>query len=162
MWSKLLPYLQRGGGGGMPQFCILFYADYTILTTQRGGMAQCSPKYAPVYSTIKIKTSGLWKKCFHVLFHVMITNEVSVTILQAYFSLPRHIRKGMLMRWIITSDLCKAVGCQQFRKESRKLQRRIMFERNYSFYHHCSCIAVTWCSKNSNLSKPKWGGTSIR
>ena len=25
------------GGGGMPQFCILFYVNYTVLTTQRGG-----------------------------------------------------------------------------------------------------------------------------
>ena len=32
-----------------------------------------------------------------------------------------------------------------------------MFERNYSFYHHCCCLAVTWCSKMSNLSEPKWG-----
>ena len=61
----------------------------------------------------------------------MITNEVPITILQAYLSLPRHIRKGIMLM-IITSDLCTAAGCQQFRKESRKLQRRIMFERNYS------------------------------
>ena len=29
--------------GGMPQFCILSYADYTILATQRGTMAQWPP-----------------------------------------------------------------------------------------------------------------------
>ena len=63
----------------------------------------------------------------------MITNEVPVMILQACFSLPRHIRNGMFIRMIITSDLCTAVGCQQFRKESRKLQRRITFERNLNF-----------------------------
>ena len=28
-------------GGAMPQFCILFYANYTILATQRGAMAHC-------------------------------------------------------------------------------------------------------------------------
>ena len=33
--SNLMPNLQRGGA--MPQFCILFYANYTILATQRGG-----------------------------------------------------------------------------------------------------------------------------
>ena len=60
------------------------------------------------------------KKCFHVLFHVMITNEVPVTILQAYFFLPLHIRKDMLIRWSITSDLRTAVGCQLFCKESKK------------------------------------------
>ena len=32
--SNLLPKLQKGGD--MPQFCILFYANYTILATQRG------------------------------------------------------------------------------------------------------------------------------
>ena len=60
------------------------------------------------------------KKCFQVLFHVMITNEVSATILQAYISLLRHIRKGMVIRWIITSHLCAAVGCQQFFKYTQK------------------------------------------
>ena len=43
----------------------------------------------------------------------MITNEVPVTTLQAYFSLPRHIRNGMLIRMIVVSDLCTAVGCQE-------------------------------------------------
>ena len=43
-----------------------------------------------------------------------------------------------LIRRNIAPGLCDtAVGCQQFRKESRKRQRRIMFERNYSFFHHC-------------------------
>ena len=43
--SNLLPKLQRGV---MPQFCELFYANYTILATQRGAMAQWPPpKYAP-------------------------------------------------------------------------------------------------------------------
>ena len=46
-------------------------------------------------------------------------------------SLSQHICKGVLIRRNIASGLCTAVGCQQFRKESRKCQRRIMFERNY-------------------------------
>ena len=62
---------------------------------------------------------------FHVLFHAIITNEVPVTILQAYMSLPRHIRNGMLIRQNIVTDLCTAGGSQQFCKESRKRQRRI-------------------------------------
>ena len=32
----------------MPQFCIVFYANYTILVTQRGAMAQCPPLYTPL------------------------------------------------------------------------------------------------------------------
>ena len=72
---------------------------------------------------------------YHVLFHAIITNVVPVTILQAYISLPRHIGKGVLIRRINASDLCgTAVGCQQFRKESRKRPRRIMFKRNYSLF----------------------------
>ena len=53
-----------------------------------------------------------------------------MTILQACLSLPRHIRKGVLIRQNNAPDLCvTAVGCQQFCKEWRKRQRR--FERNY-------------------------------
>ena len=35
------------------------------------------------------------KKCPPVWFHVIIANEATVTIMQAYMSLPRHIRKGV-------------------------------------------------------------------
>ena len=31
------------GGGSMPQFCILFYANYTVLTTLRGGHGTMPP-----------------------------------------------------------------------------------------------------------------------
>ena len=93
----------------------------------------------------------------------MITNQVSVTIPQAYFSLPRHIRKGMLIKWLITSDSCTAVlsWLPAISQRIKKLQKRIMFERNYSFYHHCCCPPVTWCSKNINLSKLKWGAQAV-
>ena len=39
--SNLLPKLQRGGS--MPKFCIVFYANYTILATQRGGHGPMAP-----------------------------------------------------------------------------------------------------------------------
>ena len=75
---------------------------------------------------------------YHVLFYAIITNEIPVTILQAYISLSRHIRIGALIRRNIASDLCDtAIGCQQFRKQPRKRPKRIMFGRNYSFFHHC-------------------------
>ena len=46
-------------------------------------------------------------------------------ILQAYIYLWRHIRKGVLLRRNIASDLCgTAVGCLQFRKKSIKRQRK--------------------------------------
>ena len=92
----------------------------------------------------------------------MITNEVSVTILHAYFSLPRHILEG---RWIITSDLCTAVGCQQFCNESRKLQRRIMFERNQARSHDLEKGGLFWKSKkcaNDLDSNFHWSWISFR
>ena len=36
-----------------------------------------------------------------------------------------------------------------------------MFERNYSFYHHCCSLAVTRCSEKSNLNKPKRGAQAV-
>ena len=36
----------------MPQFCILFYANFTILATQRGGMAQWPPLNTPLFILI--------------------------------------------------------------------------------------------------------------
>ena len=33
----LKPSAQVTKGGAMPQFCILFYANYTILAVQKGG-----------------------------------------------------------------------------------------------------------------------------
>ena len=68
---------------------------------------------------------------YHALFYVIITNEVPETILQAYISLSGHICKGVQIRRNIGSDLCDtAVGCQQFRKESKKRPKRNMFGRN--------------------------------
>ena len=71
-------------------------------------------------------------------------NEVPVTILKAYIPIPRHILKGVLIRRIIGSHLCTPVGGQQFYKESRKLQARIIFEHYYYFFHYCllSCRNV--------------------
>ena len=94
---------------------------------------------------------------YHVLFDVIVANEVPVTTLRAYIFLSRRIRKGVLIRRNITSYLCNTtVGCQQFRKDPRKRPRRIMFERNYSFFHHC--VLSKKMFQNSSLSKPKWGG----
>ena len=44
--------------GAMPQFCILFYADYTILATQKGGpLAPCPPLNTPLL----VAYSRRWK-----------------------------------------------------------------------------------------------------
>ena len=42
-----------------------------------------------------------------------------------------------LIRRIIASHFCIAVGFQQFRKESKNLLMRIKFERYYFFFHYC-------------------------
>ena len=64
------------------------------------------------------------------------------------------VRKGVQIRRNIASHLCIAVGCQQFCKESRKRPRRIMFERNYSFFHHClwSCLCVMFLKEYFELT----------
>ena len=36
--------------GGIPQFRILFYVNYTIPATQRGAWNHAPPKYAPVFN----------------------------------------------------------------------------------------------------------------
>ena len=81
---------------------------------------------------LKTKTAGILKECFHELFQVIITNEIPVTLLKAFIPIARHIRKGVLIRRIIGSRLCKAVGGQQFCKQSRKLQTRICRTRKNS------------------------------
>ena len=71
----------------------------------------------------KSKTAGL-KNIFSPIVLGIITNEIPLTIRQAYNSLLRHIRKEVLTRRIIALLLFTAVGCQQFCKESRKCQTK--------------------------------------
>ena len=68
----------------------------------------------------------------------------------------------MLIRWIIGSHLCAAVGGQQFCKQSRKLHTRIMFENYYSFVHYCLLSCRYAMLQKSILNELKWGGTSSR
>ena len=83
------------------------------------------------------KQKQLVLKSFYVSFQVIIINEVPVAILWAYILIPRHNRKILLISRIFASHYCTAVGGQQFHKESRKLQTRIMFERYCSIFHYC-------------------------
>ena len=70
--SVLKPSAQVTKGGGMPQFCILFYANYTILATERGeAMAQWPPpKYAP--ETNHVKKKDILHKSVGLWFHIII------------------------------------------------------------------------------------------
>ena len=73
---------------------------------------------------------------FSRMFQVIITNEVPVTIVFAYctsFFRPIGV-KGFFVRRIIASHLHVTVGGQHFRTKSRKPQKRIMFERYFSFF----------------------------
>ena len=68
------------------------------------------------------------------MFHVMITNEEPVTILQAYFSVPQHIRKDMLIRWIITLDLCiQQLVTSNFAKNQENFEGEICLNVNTPF-----------------------------
>ena len=106
--------------------------------------------------TKKTKTVGLLKNVFMYCFS-LITNEVPVTILFSCIPIPRHIRKGVLIRLIIAFHLCTAVGCHNLCKESRKFQTRIIFERYYSFFCYCLLSCRNVMLRKSILCKPKWG-----
>ena len=57
-----MPNLQRGEG--IPQFCILIYANYTILATQRGGRGTMPPLNTPLPPHPPIKNCGYaYEKC---------------------------------------------------------------------------------------------------
>ena len=71
------------------------------------------------------------------MFHFIITKEVPVTILQAYMSLLRHIRKDVLIGRNIASHLCTGSWLPAISQRiEKKYQTRIMFERNYLFFPH--------------------------
>ena len=79
--------------------------------------------------------------------------EVPVTILQAYISLPRYIRKGMLIRRIIASDLCTAVNCQQFCKESTNVIGELCLNVIIPFSIIVCCLAFNVMFQKRILSK---------
>ena len=73
---------------------------------------------------------------YHVLFHVITTNEVPVTILQAYIFLSRHIRKDVLIRrqiYVTTQQLV----ANNFAKNRVNVKTELMSESYDSFFHHC-------------------------
>ena len=45
----------KGGRGAMPQFCILFYANFTILATRRGDSAPCPLLNTPLIATTSVQ-----------------------------------------------------------------------------------------------------------
>ena len=80
----------------------------------------------------------------------------------------RHIRKSVLIRRINALRLCTAVGGQQFRKESKKFQTRIIFERYLLFLFHCCLLScryvmlqkIIWVNQNGG-HKQSLGGHSL-
>ena len=128
------------------------FAPRPPLASGGWGLRPQTPKTAP-------PIANFWLRAW---LQVIITNEIPVTLLQAYIPIPRHFRKSVLIRRIIGSRLCKAVVGQQFSKRSRKLQTRIMFENYYFFFHYCLLSCRYAMLQKSILNKPKWGGTSSR
>ena len=77
------------------------------------------------------------------MFHTIITNEVLVTILKAYVSLPQHIRKGKLMRQNIASDLCDtAVIACNFAKNRENVKEELGLNVTISFSVIVRCLVV--------------------
>ena len=60
------------------------------------------------------------------------------------------MRKGVLIRRIIALDLCTAVGCQQFRKESRKRLKITKWElaEKQSQWTTDACWTMRFSKKN--------------
>ena len=83
------------------------------------------------------------------MFQVIITNEVPVTILQAYISLPRHIQKGLLIRQIIASYLCPAVELLAI---SRRIEKTSNENYAWMLLFHFPLLSIvlscTWCFQN--------------
>ena len=52
----------------------------------------------------------------------MITNEVPVTILQAYFSLPRRIRKAILIRRLLRQIYVQQLVARNFAKNQENFK----------------------------------------
>ena len=62
-------------GGAMPQFCILFYANYTILVTQRGDHATMPPpKYAPGSTVLREIAKRNFSLCCYYFYHCRYFN----------------------------------------------------------------------------------------
>ena len=73
-----------------------------------------------------------------------------------------HLRStGNDLRLTIASHLSTAVCGEQFRKEWRKLQTRIMLERYYSFFHYCPLSYRFVMFQKRFLYKPKWGAQIV-
>ena len=72
----------------------------------------------------------------------MITNEILVSILQAYMSLSQHIRIGIVVRRNIASDLNTAAGWQQFCKKTGKRLRKKCLNIIIPFSIIVCCLVV--------------------
>ena len=103
---------------------------------------------------VKIKTAGLLKNSFYTLFHVIIANGVSATIMTWLFrdTSVKACQLGGILRQINVQQL---VASNFARIE--KHQRRIMFKRNYFFFHHCLLSCRCLMLQNQYFSLPKWG-----
>ena len=90
------------------------------------------------------KTAGLLKKCFHLLFQVIITNEIPVTLLEAYIPIPRHIRKGVLIRRIIGSHYVKQLVASNFANKRENFKRELCLKIIIPVSIIACCLAIIW------------------
>ena len=90
-----------------------------VLHSLRPKNVECAPK---------IKNSCSLKKMFSpIIVLAIITNKVSVAILQSYISFPRvHLyRRVTVKRRVIPSHLCTPVDCMKFGKRSENVKGKL-------------------------------------
>ena len=57
-------------------------------------------------------------------------------------SLPRHIRKGVLIRRIIASDLFTADAASDFAKNRKSAKGELCLNVIIPFFHHCIFLSL--------------------
>ena len=100
-----------------------------VLHSLRPKNVECAPK---------IKNSCSLKIMFSPIVHVIITNKVSVAILQSYFSFMRHIcigvlqKKGGLFRHIYVHQL---IACN-LAKDLKTSKENYVWKLLLLYFHH--------------------------
>ena len=100
--SDLLPKLQRGG---MPKFCILFFANYTILATQRRG-GPMPPLNTPLVKKTIQKPCSRHGQVLKICRNLMAT-PVTITISNA-IKIAKYSRQVFALKYrrLTTVGLC--------------------------------------------------------
>ena len=111
----------------------------------------------------KTKPAGLLKKFFQVLFQVIITNEVSVSILWAYIFISVFI---LVRRRVYKTDYLRHIYVQQlmasnFAKSGKNFKRELYLNFIILFSNYCLFYCRFVMFQKCFLNKPKWGAKRL-